>query len=443
MGHVLKYVCVLAFALVGTRALADDTDRKAELDAIVDGADGITTPLSGLQVVVIKGGEPVFEYAGGFAQLTSDGNGKIPLRVDHKVRVASISKLVVALGIMKLAEDGRIKLDEDVGNFVGFKLRNPGFPKVPITVRQLLSHTSSVSDADRYWLELGKNYKRFFDREEHFETGKRQLPGTYFRYSNLGYGVLGGVIERASRKRFDRYMQQNILRPLGLSASFSACEVPPDKLAATFRKNDANGRWIANAPWRVQNDGKYIKCYYGGPDLLRTSDPGTGDLDYRLGSNPTLFSPQGGLRASARDLAVIMKMMIDGGVHDGQRFLEPETIKAMQREAWRYDPDLKNGVTSEFVDPNGALNGLMTSWGLGVHRINLKDWGITDEKRVLVGHLGEAYGLLGQFLYDPKTGDGFIALLTGTARDPLSDVYGSSPLYGVEERLLRWWLENF
>ncbi|MBC6412764.1 MAG: hypothetical protein GDA39_07770, partial [Hyphomonadaceae bacterium] len=59
------------------------------------------------------------------------------------------------------------------------------------------------------------------------------------------------------------------------------------------------------------------------------------------------------------------------------------------------------------------------------------------------GHLGEAYGLLGQFWFDPRTGDGFIALITGTGDDPASFAPGSSPLYYVQEEMLRWWLENF
>ena len=64
---------------------------------------------------------------------------------DDPVRIASISKLVVAIGVMRLVEQGKLNLDADVSRNLGWQLRNPAFPDRPITLRQLLSHTSSVA----------------------------------------------------------------------------------------------------------------------------------------------------------------------------------------------------------------------------------------------------------------------------------------------------------
>src|SRR3712207_3637826 len=68
------------------------------------------------------------------------------LTIDDPVRVASGSKLIVALGVMRLVEQKRLDLDEDVSSYLGWRLRNPAFPETPITLRMLLSHTSSVKD---------------------------------------------------------------------------------------------------------------------------------------------------------------------------------------------------------------------------------------------------------------------------------------------------------
>src|SRR5687768_11651332 len=68
--------------------------------------------------------------------------------IDDPVRIASVSKLVVAIGVMRLVEEGRLDLDRDVAAYLGWPLRNPAFPDRPISLRQLLSHTSSLRDGD-------------------------------------------------------------------------------------------------------------------------------------------------------------------------------------------------------------------------------------------------------------------------------------------------------
>ena len=76
---------------------------------------------------------------------------------DDPVRIASVSKLVVAIGVMRLVEQGKLELDADVSSYLGWRMRNPAFPDRPITLRQLLSHTSSVRDHDdQYAIPLGR-----------------------------------------------------------------------------------------------------------------------------------------------------------------------------------------------------------------------------------------------------------------------------------------------
>ncbi|WP_163360631.1 serine hydrolase domain-containing protein, partial [Klebsiella aerogenes] len=76
----------------------------------------------------------------------ADISASRPVTADDPVRIASISKLVVAIGVMRLVEQGRLDLDADVSRWLGWKLRNPAFPDAPISLRLLLSHRSSLTD---------------------------------------------------------------------------------------------------------------------------------------------------------------------------------------------------------------------------------------------------------------------------------------------------------
>jgi len=164
--------------------------------------------------------------------------------------------------------------------------------------------------------------------------------------------------------------------------------------------------------------------------------------NYVPGSNPTLFSPQGGLRASADDLVAILRLLAAGGAIDGRRILSEESVDAMLAPSWTLDAAGSNGLSSGEAEPGGPTDGLMTGYGLSVHRIDPRAWGLDAGPELLVGHLGEAYGVLSHALFDPASGDGVATIITGTADDPAAAPPGTSPLYRVEEEILRWWLRR-
>ncbi|MEL7311282.1 MAG: serine hydrolase domain-containing protein [Pseudomonadota bacterium] len=403
----------------------------------------VTPPLSGIQISLMDAGRPAESIALGFAQLENDDS--ISLRTDHKVRIASVSKLVVAIGVMRLVESGQLDLDADVSDYLGWPLRNPAFPDSPITARQLLAHTSSVRDGSRYFIKAGQGGLRdFFDPESvlweggsHFASEVGRGPGQFFLYSNLGFGLLGTVIERVSGMRFDRFMAREVLEPLRLTASFSACDVAATQRAAAFRKRPVNtNEWEPEGPWVAQVDGGEPQCFYGMSDL---DDPSAFLENYELGTNASLFSPQGGLRASADDLVRVLAMFAAGGELDGVRVLQEATVAEMLEPQWTFDSN--NGQSAGEAEPNGPTEGLMTSYGLSVHRIDMRAWGFNDGPEFLVGHLGEAYGVLSLALFDPESGDGIASIITGTADDP-AKAPGHSPLYRIEEEVLRWWVSR-
>ncbi len=417
---------------------------ETRLEALLEGTT-ITPPLSGLQVSLMERGRQTEHFALGFAQLAEPG--PVPLRTDHKVRVASISKLVVAVGVMRLVDAGRLDLDADVSGYLGWVLRNPAFPEQPITARQLLAHTSSIRDGSRYFIEAGAGeLEDFFDPQSelweggvHYASNPGENPGRFFVYANLNFGLLGAVIERVSALRFDQYMTREVLEPLGLSARFDPCEVAPEQRAAAFRKRPSDGAWAPDGPWVAQVDAGEPRCFYGmrGPEQARSFLAG-----YTPGSNASLYSPQGGLRASADDLLQVLRMLAAGGVLDGRRILSEASVAALLEPQWTLNAAGNNGLSAGEAEPGGPTDGLMTSYGLSVHRVDMRAWGFNDGPPLLLGHLGEAYGVLSHALFDPVSGDGIVTIITGTGDDPGRTGFGHSPLYRVEEEILEWWLSR-
>jgi CubicO group peptidase (beta-lactamase class C family) len=342
-------------------ALSSCAQHRESVAAIVDGND-----LAGAALAVAVGGEIVFADAAGCA-LFDENDGATclrPLTSATKLRVASISKLAVALALHGMASDGVVDLDADVSHYVGFDLRHPGFPDQPITLRMLLSHTSGVRDPQAYWVAAPGRFQDLIAREDIFGA---ERPG-YFAYANINYGIAAAAMEKASGKRFDLIMTERVLAPLGLDAGFNWSGVSAEARrngAALYRRHDG--------VWAVQTDGAAV-LNSAGPVFL--SEDGL-DTDaylagYQPGDNPTLFSPQGGLRASSEDLLVLV-----------QRLREHEALAA---PVWRYDPEARNG------DAGGETgDDRMVAFGAGAQIV--EDDPATGRGLTLVGHAGEAYGL--------------------------------------------------
>lgn len=137
------------------------------------------------------------------------------LTADTRYRIASISKMFTAVGIMQQMDLGRLSLDGDAGEYLGFPLRNPDFPDVVITVRMLLTHVSSLRNGDFYNFPCRYGLKEILLPEGLFwENGSRYarkepgldvVPGKRFEYSDLNYVLLAAILEKLSGERFDLY----------------------------------------------------------------------------------------------------------------------------------------------------------------------------------------------------------------------------------------------
>jgi CubicO group peptidase (beta-lactamase class C family) len=250
-------------------------------------------------------------------------------------------------------------------------------------------------------------------------------PGAYFTYCNLGWGVIGTIMERVTGERFDRLMRRLLVEPLGLHAGYNPSELPAAdvaNIATLYRKRTVDTEvWDANGPWIAQAD-DYSKA---------PPSPPPGIERYVIGANATPFSPTGGLRISARDMGAVMRMMMNGGVHDGRRFLQAATLERMFSRQWTYDGKGGNG---------DSLDGLFNCWGLGNEQF--PDDPATRTRLVegggfkAVGHLGDAYGLMSVFAADLKNRNGLVALVGGTSTDPLAYKGLYSSLARFEEQIL-------
>ena len=352
--------------------------------------------------------------ASGAVGLADRARGR-PLTIDDPARIASITKLVVAIGVLRLVEEGRLDLDRDVSAWLGWPVRNPAFPDRPITLRLLLSHTSSLRDEIDYAIPLGTSLQQALADPAAFDPDN--APGTYFRYSNLNFPVIASVMERATGERLDALVDRLVLRPLGLDACLNWTTCSDRAIARAIILYDAAG-----TPIRDDLGGRRPDC----PVLAPEGRPC--DLtDYRAGNNGALFSPQGGLRISVRDLATVGRLLLNGGMHEGRRLLSEDSVGRILAPQWRFDG--ANGETD---------HGFYCAYGLASQSLPVSVDGCRDDLfgdgRSVVGHAGDAYGLRSGLWIDPASGTGIAYLSTGNGADPPR---GRSAYRRIEEQLAR------
>ena len=380
--------------------------------------------LASLSVLAIRAGK--ISYQGQFGLRHIDP--AVPAEPATLYRIASISKMMTTIGLMKLIEEGKLSLDADAGTYLGFALRNPHFPDRVITLRMLLTHTSSLRD------EAGYSWPNATALKDVLQPGAKlygngaawganAAPGAYFSYCNLNWGVIGTIMEAVSGERFDRLMQRLLLEPMGLRGGFNPAEFAPAELAdlaTLYRKRGVDTEiWDSRGPWIAQVDDYRTRPPQPPPGLDR----------YVLGSNATPFSPTGGLRISAADMGAIMLMLMNGGQHQGRQILRASSIATMFAIQWTADGQGANGDTSR---------GLFNRWGLGNQQFpDLPGKTLVEGGGfAAVGHLGEAYGLLSVFAFDPLRKDGLVVLIGGSAADPEREPGRYSAMPRFEERIL-------
>jgi len=313
----------------------------------------------GLSVVVVKDSKIIYNRNFGY----KDVQAGIPVDDNTMFRIASISKSFTATSIMQLVEQGKVSLSADVSDLVGFKIRNPKFPDKVITLEMLMSHMSSINDSQGYYSldyinpAVNPNWEKCYSDYE---------PGTKYRYCNLNYNLTGTILEILSGERFDQYVVHHILEPLHVYGGYCVDSLDASRFSKLYEIKDGNPV--------EQKD-----AYEPHSEKIR---------NYRMGYDVPLFSPTGGMKISAIDLAKVMIMHMNYGYSplEGVRIISEESSKNMQTE--RYEKahyGLALAKSSELVP--GSL---------------------------VVGHTGYAYGLRSAMFFDPEKKVGVVVITNGS-----------------------------
>ena len=305
---------------------------------------------------------------------------------DDPVRVASISKLVTAIAVMRLVETGTLSLDRDVSDYLGWRLRNPAFPDTPITLRLLLSHRSSLRDGIDYVLPLDADMRDALDDPRVWDTD--HAPGSYFRYTNLNFPVVAAIMEKATGERFDKLMDRLVLRPLGIDACYNwvLC----------------SHRDAARAAVLIRDGKPVLDDNHGQRPAYPVTPASDGSCDlatWKPGVNGAIFSPQGGLRISANGLARIGQLLLGRGRAGKVRLLSEASFEALTTPQWRFDG--RNGDSQD---------GFICRYALAVQTLATPGAGCHDDPfgdgRARLGHAGSAYGLRSGLWIDADRGTG-------------------------------------
>lgn len=320
-------------------------------------------PVMGLSVAVVKDGKLVYTDALGWKE-----EGKVALQTSDLFRIASISKSFSATSIMQLVEDKKLRLDDDVSDLIGFKVRNPKFPKTVITLRMLLSHTSSLNDSEGYFTLDAINPAKNANSEKVYNDYE---PGKGYQYCNLNFNMVGTIIEKYSGQRFDQYVKNHILDPLGLYGGFNVDELDESRFATLYNFSSDSAKFIPSPT-----------AYASRKAELAT---------YQMGYSTPIFSPTGGMKISAPDLAKYMIMHMNYGKGEKAKIISKKSAQEMQ--------------TPLSADAN---------YGLALWKTDKLISGVE-----LIGHTGLAYGLHSAMFFDPEKKFGFVVITNGC--DPVEE----------------------
>ncbi|NBS23804.1 MAG: class A beta-lactamase-related serine hydrolase [Altererythrobacter sp.] len=324
------------------------------------------------------------------------------VEANDPVRIASISKLIMALATLRLVDEGKVDLNADVSDYLGWHLRSPNFPDAKVTLAQLLSHRSGLRDNAGYVIPLGESLQaKLSDPDAWYADAP---PGEApFEYANLGSPVVATVLEAATGERFDHIMERTIFAPLGVEACLNWIECSEEQIARAvvlYRDTGEVARDDAAdlPPNCTIPVAEGVKC----------------SLDnYVPGTNGSIFSPQGGVRIGMMDLAKI-----------GQAFL-PLNSEFLSESA-------QHEIAMHIVFNAPVRQEFFCEYGLAMHQIEVSDVECQDrlfsDGLARIGHAGEAYGLRSGLWYSRATNKGFAYFTTAVPpRQSAEDEGGFDP----------------
>ena len=316
--------------------------------AVLSGALGVYEEaiergeLVGAVVLVARKGRIVLHEALGWR----DKEQGLPMERNSLFRMASNTKPLVSTGIAKLVEQGRLAYSDLVRTHIPeWDNYRAGF----ITIGQLLSHSSGLRISSLFLQPLAPNTTLQKEAARFGDVGASVPPGETYSYNNPGYNTLAALVEIGSGQLLEAYLKSIVYRPLGMTDSYNhqAGHKLDDKLnrmGAVYYERGSNGEWEPGGT-------------PGGPVAY----------PFARGS--------GGMISTAWDYAVFCQMFLNGGVYDGVRILETETVELMTSPkiqmpgggGYGYGWSITDGTyghggsdgTNAWIDPEREIIGLV------------------------------------------------------------------------------------
>ena len=210
----------------------------------------------GIQYLAVHATGPAFAHQAGWA----DVRNRVPMTADATMMAYSMSKTITAIAVLRLVEAGKIGIDDAAGRFVAHPY-GPG-----VTVRHLLAHTSGIPNPIPLRWVHGTDRHATFDETAALAAvlaarpTPTSAPGTRYRYSNIGYWLLGGIVERASGQTFSTFVSEQVFAPLGIAPADLAYTIPD---RARHARGYLEKYSLINLGKRFLVDGELIGDYEG------------------------------------------------------------------------------------------------------------------------------------------------------------------------------------
>ncbi len=313
----------------------NNTIKKTSIDSIIE-KTMTETGIVGIGTSIIIDKKVFWAKGYGYA----DKENKVPFSPSTIMNIASISKVFTGACIMKAVEEGKVSLDEDINDYLPFKVINPNFPNEKITLRHLATHTSGLVDrhpfyASTYYYGSGKPeplekfLKNYFVQDgKHYSRDNflNAKPGENREYSNIGAGLAGYIIELRTGEKLNEYAKINFFKPLKMKNSgWALNEVDIDKHAKLYEKR--------------------------------------GDSIMQIQLYEVANYPDGGVRTSVKELSKFFISLLNEGQYKKIRILKKETVEEMLR--FQYTETSK----PENVNPEKLNQGIFWATKLGATRI--------------------------------------------------------------------------
>ena len=311
----------------------------------------------GVQAVRIRGGLITDTFSHGWATIGSD-----PMTTKHLVRVASVSKIALALLALRLQEDRKLLLSDPVSRYWDCRIRNPWYPEIPIDFYSLLTHTSSFAEASLETVHTHRQVRDWLSRPEGY---RHVRPGDIraWKYSNFAFCVLGLTLERAAGQTLDDMLQACFFDPLHIRAGFHAGDLAlPYPLATIYRPSGEIGRSVEDQRG------------------LHAAPPGEDGITFA-----------GGLVISSEDMGKLICMLVGGGTVMGHSLLTSRSIDLLHRcLQTQARPGRHQALALKYLPKAYGRNGIYYL-------------------------AGKAYGITSCISYDLASGDGAVVFSSGAS----------------------------